>query len=178
MYMHRAGLTHATQQQIMQHVLKHNAPSTVPGSPAWFRRELQNLLAMVDTWGLPSFFLTLTADEHSPLKWTETTDMEQLLKSFCNSCSFENAPVECSAHFLKRIQDFLCEHILHENGILGDCKHYVIRYEVQHRGSLHALSFGLRLLMCLMLPLRSLLASLLFLAKPLRGSLPLMLGSV
>ena len=129
---------HATQQQIMQHVLKHTVPSTVPGSPAWFRRELQNLLAMVDAWGLPLFFLTLTADEHSPLKWTEINDMEQLLKSFCNSYSFENAPVECSAHFLKRIQDFLREHILHENGILGNCKHYVIRYEVQHRGSLHA----------------------------------------
>ena len=112
--MHRyiAERPDATQQQIMQHVLKHTVPSTVPGSPAWFRRELQNLLAMVDAWGLPSFFLTLTADEHSPLKWTEINDMEQLLKSFCNSYSFENAPVECSAHFLKRLQDFFREHIL------------------------------------------------------------------
>ena len=122
----------------MQHVLKHTVPSTVPGSPAWFRQQLQNLLAMVDAWGLPSFFLTLTADEHSALKWSEISDMEQLLKSFCNSYSFENAPVECSAHFLKRIQDFLREHILHDSGILGKCEHYVIRYEVQHRGSLHA----------------------------------------
>lgn len=117
---------HATQQQVMQHVLKHTVPSSVPGSPAWFRQELQNLLAMVDASGLPSFFLTLTADEHSPLKWAEIVDMEQLLKSFCNSYSFENAPIECSAHFLKRIKDFLREHILHESGILGNCEHYVI----------------------------------------------------
>lgn len=109
---------HATQQQIMQHVLQH----TVPGSPAWFRQQLQNLLAMDDAWGLPSFFLPLTADEHSPLKWAEMTDMEQLLKSFCNSYSFENAPVECSVHFLKHIQDFLLEHILHDSGILGNCE--------------------------------------------------------
>ena len=110
----------------MQHVLKHTVPSSVPGSPAWFRQQLQNLLAMVDASGLPSFFLTLTADEHSPLKWAEIVDMEQLLKSFCNSYSFENAPIECSAHFLKRIKDFLREHILHESGILGNCEHYVI----------------------------------------------------
>ena len=88
-------------------------------------------------FGRPTFF-TLIADEHSPLKCAEITDMEQLLKSFCNSYSFENAPVECSIHFLTRIQDFLREHILHESGILGNCEHYVIRYEVQHRGSLHA----------------------------------------
>lgn len=121
---------HATQQHIMQHVLKHTVPSAVPGSPAWFKRELQNLLAMVDAWGLPSFHLMLTADEHSPLKQTEINDMEQLLKSFCNSYTFENALVECSAHFLERIQDFLREHMLHEKGILGNCQHYVIRYEV------------------------------------------------
>lgn len=129
---------HATEQQIMQNVLKHSVPGNVPGSPAWFRIELSKLLARVDAWGLPSFFLTLTADEHSPLRWTEIHDMEQLLKSFCNSYSFENVPVECSTHFLNRIQDFLREHILHDNGILGKCEHYVIRYEVQHRGSLHA----------------------------------------
>ena len=101
----------------MQHVLKHSVPSTVPGCPAWFKKDLQNLLTMVEAWGLPSFFLTLTADEHSPLMWTEINDMEQLLKSFRNSYSFEDAPVKCSAHFLKHIQDFLQEHILHENGI-------------------------------------------------------------
>ena len=131
---------HATQQQIMQNVMKHSVPATVPASPAWFRRELHNLLAMVDAWGLPSFFLTLTADEHTPLKWTEINDMEQLLKSFCSGFSFEDAPVECSTHFLQRIQDFLKEHIFRDDGhgILGRCEHYVIRYEVQHRGSLHA----------------------------------------
>ena len=41
---------HATQQQIMQHVLKHTVPSTVPGSPAWFRRELQNLNRRCKLW--------------------------------------------------------------------------------------------------------------------------------
>ncbi|KAL0038595.1 hypothetical protein WJX77_012092 [Trebouxia sp. C0004] len=57
--------------------------------------------------------------------------MKQLLKFFCNSFSFEDAPVECSTHFLRRLQDFLNEHVLHDKGILGNCTHYVIRSVLQ-----------------------------------------------
>ncbi len=93
---------------------------------------------MEDAWGLPHLFLTLTADKHLPLKWMEVTDLEQLLKSFCRGFTYEEAPIECSAHFLKRLKDFMAEHVLHEDSILGNVKHYVIGFEVQHRGSLHA----------------------------------------
>ena len=59
------------------------------GSPAYFKQQLQNLLAMVAAWDLPHFFLTQTADEHSRLHWTEINDMEQLLKSLCSAFSLK-----------------------------------------------------------------------------------------
>lgn len=129
----------ATQQQVLHNVLKHSVPPSVPGSPAYFRKQLQNLLAMVANWGLPHFFLTLTADEAMGMRWTEITDLETLLHAFNNSFSFRDAPMECATHFLRRCKDFLAEHILgSDGGILGRVKNYVIRYEVQDRGSLHA----------------------------------------
>ena len=62
---------------------------------------------MVQAWGLPNFFLTLTADEHSNLKWAEMHDLEEMLHRFNNSFTYADAPVECAQHFLRRLDDFL-----------------------------------------------------------------------
>ncbi len=40
---------------------------------------LQDLLAMVDRYGMPTLFLTLTADEVSTTRWQEVDDIEILL---------------------------------------------------------------------------------------------------
>ncbi|KAL3155152.1 hypothetical protein ABBQ38_011208 [Trebouxia sp. C0009 RCD-2024] len=120
----------ACEEQVLHNVTKHTIPASVPGSPAYFRKQLPNLLAMVAKWGLPHFFLTLTADEASPMRWTEITDLESLLHSFNNSFSFRDVPVECAAHFMRRCKDFLADHVLNpDGGILGRVKNYVIRYE-------------------------------------------------
>lgn len=124
---------------VLGSILKHSVPATVPGCPAYFRNQLKNLLAMVQFWGMPDFFLTLTADEHSNLKWKEIDDLEEMLHRFNNSYSYSDAPVECAQHFVQRLNDFMTTHILNKKGgVLGKVKHYVIRLEVQHRGSLHA----------------------------------------
>ena len=50
----------------------------------------------------------------------------------------QDAPVEAAILFHKRIQDFMEHYILGGPRIAGRVLHYVIRYEVQERGSLHA----------------------------------------
>lgn len=52
-------------------------------------------------------------------------------------CIFQDAPVECAAIFHRRIKAFMKQYIKGK-GLLGHVLHYVIRYEVQNRGSLHA----------------------------------------
>jgi len=137
---YRSAHPNATDEDIVHHVLKHCVPAAVPGSPQYFKQQLLNLLALVEKKGLPHFSLTLTADEASALRWTEINDLESLLNAFCNGWTFKEAPVECATHFLRRCKDFLAEHILRSDGsgILGRVEDYVIRYEVQDRGSLHA----------------------------------------
>jgi hypothetical protein len=58
----------ASEEDVMKNVLKHKVPASVAGSPAWFRKNLKDLLCQVDHWGLPSFFFTVTADEHTPTR--------------------------------------------------------------------------------------------------------------
>jgi len=44
------------------------------------RSQLQNLLTMVEEFGMLHFFLTLTTYEMTSTKWLEFNDMEYLLK--------------------------------------------------------------------------------------------------
>lgn len=53
----------ATPAEHLAAVTKRVVPATVPGSPAYHRGKLQDLLAMVDSFGRPSLFVTVTADE-------------------------------------------------------------------------------------------------------------------
>jgi hypothetical protein len=128
-----------TDDQVFSHVLKHNVPRTLPGSPSWHRRNLKGLLCMVDYWGLPQLFLTLTADEMSKTKWPEIAHLNEFLQSTYNSkFDWKSAPGECCHIFHDRFQKFLRRYILpKEGGILGRVLHWVVRYEVQSRGSLH-----------------------------------------
>jgi hypothetical protein len=94
---------------------------------------------MVEAWGLPSFFLNLTADEVSETRWREIDDMEKILKRLNRTFTWQDAPIECAALFHARIQAFMKEHILDDKGgVLGKVLHYEIMYEEQGRGSLHA----------------------------------------
>jgi hypothetical protein len=93
-------------------------PGSLPNSPEWHRNQLLDLLAMVDAWGLPSIFLTLTADEVSKIRWQEIDHLEKILKTLNKTFTWQDAPVECAAFFHARVQAFMKEHILSENGVL------------------------------------------------------------
>jgi hypothetical protein len=94
---------------------------------------------MVAQWGMPTFFLALSADEISNMRWTEIDDIEALLNNLNKDFSWRDAPVECAALFHAKVQSFMRNFVLDDqDGLLGKVLHYVIRYEEQNRGSLHA----------------------------------------
>ena len=55
----------ASEEQLLHnaYVLKHSVPASVPGSPAYFRKQLQNPLAMLLSGACLTSFSALTADE-------------------------------------------------------------------------------------------------------------------
>lgn len=129
----------ATLEDALQNVAKYAIPKSIPNSPAYHRAQLKNLLAMVDCYGLPNFFVTLTADEVSELRWPEYIDIEEDLREYFGdrNLDWKSAPVECMRLFHKRVEIFMKKYILCNNGILGPVLHYLIRYEFQDRGSPH-----------------------------------------
>ena len=68
-----------TPQQAMKELIKYHVPGTVPGSPAWHKNHLSDLLCMVEQEEMPSFFHTLTSDEMSNMRWPEFVDVEKIL---------------------------------------------------------------------------------------------------
>jgi hypothetical protein len=73
----------------MRNVVKYTVPISLPGSPSWHRKQLNDLLFLVQEWGMPHLFLTLTADEASEMRWTEVNDLEAHLNKFCSSFTWE-----------------------------------------------------------------------------------------
>ncbi|GAX86458.1 hypothetical protein CEUSTIGMA_g13868.t1 [Chlamydomonas eustigma] len=130
------------EEEAVRHAMKHVLPATIPGSPAWHYNALQDLLAVVNENGMPDLFWTVTMDEVSELKWQPVKDMEVLLKKFCQSMSFKDAPVECARLFDEKLQRAIKQWLFIKGGkvkgVLGRIKDYLIRYEVQDRGSVHA----------------------------------------
>jgi len=59
---------------------------------------------MVENFGMPHFFLTLTSNETSNLRWKEIEDIENLAMFFNNTFSWKDCLVECVALFCTRLQ--------------------------------------------------------------------------
>jgi hypothetical protein len=130
-----------TMEDAVKNAVKRVVPSKIVGSSAYHRRALQDLLAMKDKYGMPSFFLTLTSDEVSDLRWDEVNDLDSFLRRFGRGDkTWKDAPAECARLFHDRVTAFMKEFILPggEHQILGNVKYHVTRYECQYRGSLHA----------------------------------------
>ncbi|MCO5551949.1 hypothetical protein L7F22_005456 [Adiantum nelumboides] len=119
-------------------IVRYKLPSTMPSTPLWHRKNLKDLIAMVDIWGLPDFFLTFTADEVSKTRKNEIEVIESLAQGFNPNYTWKDCPVECAVLFHTCLHNFLNAHILGGKAILGHVLHYLIRYEIQNRGSLHA----------------------------------------
>ena len=123
--------------------------NTIKGTPAYWKRFLLEILAMVKQLGLPTFFMTLSCAD---LRWNELIiimlklsggiiteeDLENL--SYRDRCDILNMnPVFMAKHFQYRVEVFFKEIII--NGPLGKLSYYAIRVEFQFRGSPHIHSF-------------------------------------
>jgi hypothetical protein len=65
-------------KEAMRHVMKYKVSDDLIGSPSWHRKMFNDLLAMVQHFGMPHMFLTLTAADKAPagLQWEEVGCLE------------------------------------------------------------------------------------------------------
>jgi len=84
------------------------------------------------------FFITLIAEEMTSIKWLDFNDMEYFIKQIHKTMPWKDYLVECATLFHFHVNMFMHQHILKDNDILNKTKKYVICYELQHNGSIHA----------------------------------------
>ncbi len=72
------------------------------------------------------------------LRSHEFNDMEYIVKQIHQNMSCKDCPIECATLFHSHVNMFMYKHVLNDNGILGKVKEYVIHYELQHCGFIHA----------------------------------------
>ena len=118
--------------------------SGIKGTPAYWKKFLFDVLAMVRQLGCPTFFMTSSAD----LRWNELVSIisdisklqlseEDIAKmSYQDRCNLLNSnPVLVARHFQYRVEIFFKEIVI--DGPIGKTKYYAIRTEFQVRGSPH-----------------------------------------
>ena len=123
--------------------------SSVKGTPAYWKKFLFEVLAMVKNLGLPTFFMTLSCADLrwaelpyiiSKLNGVELSDVQINEMDYETRCNLLNSnPVLLARHFQYRVETFFKEIIV--NGPLGITNYHAIRVEFQMRGSPHIHSF-------------------------------------
>ena len=118
--------------------------NSIKGTPAYWKKFLYDVLAMVKQLGLPTYFLTPSCAD---LRWDELVLIiaklnnipvdEAMLADYKKRCEILNSnPVLTARHFQYRVETFFKE-ILGENSPLGKLINFVIKTEFQFRGSPH-----------------------------------------
>jgi hypothetical protein len=69
-----------TDAPVFKHIVKFKLPSSIQGSFRWHKFQLQDLLTMVEKFGMSHFILTLIIDEMTSSRWHVFNDMEHLAK--------------------------------------------------------------------------------------------------
>lgn len=119
----------------------------IRGTAAYWKDQLLDLLARINTLGPPTFFLTLTAND---LHWPElftlinptlTYDAVALMSSGEKLELLRRHPLEAVMFFERRLDSFLKNVIMGRDKPLGTVKDYWLRIEFQMRGSPHVHSF-------------------------------------
>ena len=113
--------------------------STIKGTPAYWKKFLYEVLAMVKQLGLPTFFMTLSCAD---LHWNElisiiaTLNKEKITEDDINNmdfferCKYLNLnPVLLARHFQYRVEVFF--KVIIADGPLGRVKYHAIRVEFQ-----------------------------------------------
>ena len=123
--------------------------SCIKGTPAYWKKFLFDVLAMVKQLRIPTFFLTLSCAD---LRWNELISIIGKLNkmnfsesdiinfSYQDRCNLLNSnPVLVARHFQYRLEVLFKEIAI--DGPLGKTKYYAIRVEFQIRGRPHIHSF-------------------------------------
>ncbi len=84
------------EADIIEHVVKYKILEKLVGSPKWQYAQLFDMMAMVDAYGLPQLFLTLSSNETLEVKWGDIFNMETFLKNLGEKFTWKNFPVECA----------------------------------------------------------------------------------
>ena len=121
--------------------------NNLKGTPAYWKRFLYEVLAMVKQLGLPTFFHTLSCAD---LRWSEIVEIIQKIKgkdmteeeirnlSYMERTEIlQSNPVVLARHFQYRLECYF-KHIISKGALGGKLKHYAIRIEFQARGTPHA----------------------------------------
>ena len=119
--------------------------STIKGTPAYWKKFLFEVLAMVKQLGSPTYFMTLSCAD---LRWNELpsiisklnglslSDEEIREMDYFTRCGLLNSnPVLMARHFQYRVEMFFKEIVI--DGPLGKVTYHAIRVEFRVRGSPH-----------------------------------------
>ena len=114
------------------------------GSPAYWKKTMNDLFAMIRQLGLPTFFVTFSSGELST-RWPEVVKLIERQKgNDCDKPEFEERceilrsnPVLAVKHFDYRVQEFFKQVIKSPDQPLGNVIDYFIRLEFQQRGAPH-----------------------------------------
>ena len=111
----------------------------IRGTPAFWLRKLYEALAMLRTFGTPTYFLTLSCAE---FLWPEiimaigactgvTFTEEDVEKMSCKEKAtyLRNNPVVCVEMFSRRIQSFFQDYLLSDAHPLGKIKEFLVKIE-------------------------------------------------
>ena len=120
----------------------------IRGSPSYWQKMFYELLAMIRTLGIPTWFLTLSAAD---MKWPEviqaiaaqyqTTYTEEEVLALpwqTKSMWLRSNPVTAARMFQYRLETFVIAFLKSNSEPIGGVAEYVIRIEFQARGSPHA----------------------------------------
>ena len=137
-----------TLQQLIQTEQEYEFLKIVRGSPSYWQGELYDVLAMLKTLGIPTWFLTLSATD---LHWPEIIQViasQYGMRIQCDSVNemsvadkslflWQN-PVTGVWMFQHRVESFFSKYLLSPTNPVGHITDYVIKIEFQMWGSLHA----------------------------------------
>ena len=139
----------ATIQQFIAQDKAYSFMSSIKGTPAYWKKFLFEVLAMVKQLGIPTFFMNLSCAD---LRWNELVEIisklnrldfsDDIIKNMtyqerCNTLN--KNPVLVARHFQYRVEIFLKVIVL--DGPLVKTSYYAARVEFQVRGSPHIHSF-------------------------------------
>jgi hypothetical protein len=69
-----------TQDEALQHCAKYMVSGSLYGTPSWYRRWYYDMRCMFNSLGIPTIFLTLTADEVSDTRFPEIDQLDATLR--------------------------------------------------------------------------------------------------